>query len=583
VKPGIDVADAPLGRRGVDEDAPGIDGLAEFPDGRRVLRGDGRRVAEAPEVEDVLADVHALLQVADRVKTEDGAELFAGKRVIVAHALEGRHQEARIVGHGDPRQLGDAPGALSHHLRGHALPLRVDHHRRHLGGLGRSEKTGALRTEPVHNRAADFAVHDNGLLGSADHPVVEGLAEENVVDRGFDVGALFDIDGDVSRSDADGGRSRSIGRLHHAHAARGQNQRKAGVRHEGMRHFAGRFLHPADAVVGRARRQRRLVDGLRRFDRALQGVSGRADDDGIARLEGDQALEHGRRSGIGDGGDAQDDAERFGEFHDPRLPAVLDQADGLAVADVVVDVFRGEEVLDDLVFDQAHARLLDRHAGQFDPPRGARLRGGGDDLVHRFLIVLREEGCGLPGLPDQFIGLCPDVRRLFGFTLACQGDPPCVSAAACPAVWGRLRPQLADSLAVVFEEAKELVHGRDLEDLVNRRLNADQGDLLSVGRGLLDEHDHDSQPCAADEVQRRHMQNHAVGALLQRIEDDRLRRRAGRRFQAARDPHDVHPRLSRGRCNPDIHGCLSPSLLQMRILRLNRSPCCGPGGGTILP
>ena len=87
----------------------------------------------------------------------------------------------------------------------------------------------------------------------------------------------------------------------------------------------------------------------------------RGNDDRIACLKADEALEDRSRCRICCRDDCSDQADRLGDLFDPVYRILLDHAAGLCVTIRVVNVLCCIVVLDDLVLDQAHAGLFGCH------------------------------------------------------------------------------------------------------------------------------------------------------------------------------------------------------------------------------
>ena len=121
----------------------------------------------------------------------------------------------------------------------------------------------------------------------------------------------------------------------------------------------------------------------------------RADDDGAARLERNQDLVDGGRGRVRGRHDRRDDAERLGDLDDLPILDPPDDPDRLHRADEAVDLVGGEEVLLDLVGDDAVARFLVRQAGERLGLGRGGLGHGIDDGVDLFLGELGEETRGL--------------------------------------------------------------------------------------------------------------------------------------------------------------------------------------------
>ena len=90
----------------------------------------------------------------------------------------------------------------------------------------------------------------------------------------------------------------------------------------------------------------------------------RADHDRAARLDRNQDLVDRRGRRVRRRHDRADDAERFRDLDDLAILDPADHADGFHRPDEVVDLLRGEEVLLDLVGDDAVAGFLVRETGE---------------------------------------------------------------------------------------------------------------------------------------------------------------------------------------------------------------------------
>ena len=85
----------------------------------------------------------------------------------------------------------------------------------------------------------------------------------------------------------------------------------------------------------------------------------RGDDDGVAGLQADKALEDRGGGGVGGRDDRTHDADGLGDLGDAVSIVTLDDTAGLGVLVRIVDVLGGVVVLDDLVLEDTAASLLD--------------------------------------------------------------------------------------------------------------------------------------------------------------------------------------------------------------------------------
>ena len=383
----VDVADAAEARRRVDEEAARLHAVGELRELfalAQLVDPEGRRVAEPAVVDEQrLRDVERVVEVAALVHAEDRGELLVPERLGVVG--RGRLADEHLRGLRDLEagHLRDRDGTLPHDLR---VQRAVDEERRaDLVGLLLVEEVAAAPLELVLDLVVDELVGDDRLLRGADHAVVERLGVDDRVDGVHEVAARVEDRRRVARAHAERRRAGGVGRLHHAGAARREDDVR--LLHEEVRLREARGLDPADDVRGRARRDGRVEDGLRGRDRAVLGARVGADDDAVARLEREERLEDRGGGGVRGGDHGADHADRLGHLHDAGGLVLLHHAARLRLLVRVVDVLGRVVVLDDLVLDDAHARLGDRHLGERDADP-VRCEGGGlEDRVHLLLRV----------------------------------------------------------------------------------------------------------------------------------------------------------------------------------------------------
>ena len=387
----VQVADAALRGRRVDQDAAGLHGLGVARDLVLLARVDVERggVAVAAIGDEALGLGEGVVEVLRAVERERRGEL------LVRELLGGRHvgdladEHLGALGHGDAGELGDRVGGLADdlavdgavHDEGLAQALEL---------LALAEHVAAAALELGLELVVDVVERDDRVLRGADHAVVEDLGVDDRVGREADVGRGVDHDGRVARADAEGGLAGAVGRLDHARAARGQDD--VGVVHELVGELERGLADPVDDALGQPGPLGRVAHDAGGLGGAPAGARVRADDDRIAGLEADQALEDGRRRGVGRGDDRSHDADRLGHALEAGRLVVLDDADRLEVLVLVVDVLGGVVVLDHLVLHHAHARLLDGHLGEGDTRLVGRERRLVEDLVDLFLAKRGELG-----------------------------------------------------------------------------------------------------------------------------------------------------------------------------------------------
>ena len=358
----VDVADAAERARLVPDDAAGVHAQAVLAHQRLVVRVDGGGVA-GTELEHLLAHLEGLLLVVGLEHGLHRGELLVGQRLVVGDLLAFGGEDRRVGGDLEAGGLGDE-------LRGLA---------RHHG--------------------------DDGLLGGADHAVIEVLGEDQVVRRTFDVHIGIDVGRSVAGADAEGGLARGVRGLDHAGAASGQDGGDARVLHQRAGRLDGRVFDPLHAVLGCACFDRGVADDLRGGHGRLLGARVEAEHDRTAGLECQQRLEDGGGGRVGDRGDTGDDADRLGDLVDAHDLVLADQADGLLPGHVVGDVLAGEDVLGGLVFDETTAGLIDGHLREHQMLVQGRDGRLGDDAVDLLLIELLELVKGLETLLDKGVDL----------------------------------------------------------------------------------------------------------------------------------------------------------------------------------
>ena len=114
----------------------------------------------------------------------------------------------------------------------------------------------------------------------------------------------------------------------------------------------------------------------------------RRKDDSVTRLEDDHRLVDDRRGGVGGGNDAHQQANRLGDGDDLILLVGVDNANGLLVADLLIEQGAGDMVLVHLVANLAKARLLDSHAGEHLGVFLGNLHHVTEDAVDPLLVVM---------------------------------------------------------------------------------------------------------------------------------------------------------------------------------------------------
>ena len=362
----VDVADAAVRRRRVDEDAARLHARGELGElglFAHLVEVDRRRVAVAAVRDKPLGLVERVRPVLRAVERQHGGELLVRELLGKLHAFDFAHEHLRVRRNLEPCELGDLRGLLSDDL---GVQRAVDEDR-----LARRVELLLVKEVAAHldEKRAHVVIHrvlgDDALLGRADHAVVERLGVDDGADRERQVGSLVDDRGRIARADAKGGRAARVRGLDHAGAAGREDD--VGLLHEEVRLRERRRLDPADDALWCARLDGGVQHDLRRGDRRVLGARMRADDDAVARLKRNEALEYGRRRRVCGRDHRADDADGLGDLLDARRLVGLYNATRLGVLVGVVDVFGRVVVLYDLVLDDTHACLGHGHLRKRNP------------------------------------------------------------------------------------------------------------------------------------------------------------------------------------------------------------------------
>ena len=364
-------------------------------------------------------------------KCQNGAELLAGigprrpglRLVCQQHGRGLRHGHARHARHGTGRPADDL--RIDRAVRAEQQP-------RHAPGLLRVQEIAALLPEFLADAGLAAALDDNALLRGADRAVVERLRAENVPHGPGDVGRAVDIGRAVARADADGGLAGRIGRADHGPAACGQDEAHLRGVQQLLHGVQGRHRQAGD----RALRASGGLGGLRHeaggVERAAHGVRMGREDDGTARLQGDEGfVDHGGRR-VRRGHDARDDADGHADVPDAALVVPPQDADGAQAPDGPEHADGGEAVLLRLVALIAEACFgagLPRQLRRVQGARaGQRLRDAVEAALVQFLQalegqlrLLRQQADLLPGaqIAVKFHG-----RSSLFLLLPAAGPPP---------------------------------------------------------------------------------------------------------------------------------------------------------------
>ena len=354
----VNVADAALRARSIDENTAGFHAGSEL--GYLFLlvdliEIDGARVAVAAVGDEFLGLGEGVLDILGAIHRENGRELFVSELFGELNALDFADKYLSVVINLESGERGDRDGLLADDL---GVESAVDENR--LAGLlelGVAEEVAAHLAEESLNLVVDAVENDYALLGSADHTVIESLGVDDRADGEGQIGRLVDDRGRITGADAESGSTRAVGGLNHAGSARREN--KIALLHKEVRLGERGSFDPTDDLFRRTSFDGCVENNLRRGNRRVLRTRVGADDNAVTRLKSDKGLEDGSRSRVRRRNDSSDNADRLGDLLDAGGLVAVDYAASLNILESVVDKFAGVVVLDDLIFNNAHAGFFD--------------------------------------------------------------------------------------------------------------------------------------------------------------------------------------------------------------------------------
>ena len=347
---------------------------------------DGHRVTHPAVPKNLLAALAAFAPVADDVEGEDRAELLDRQGVVASDPRQGRQQDARLGRHRQAALRGDDRRGFPDERRV-GQPLRRHEHPAHGVDLGGRHEVAALGLELPFHLFGNRLVDDDRVFGRAEHAVVERLARDDVADGLADVRRALDVRRGVAWPDAVGGLACAVGRADQAHAARREDHGDVPMLHQLLRALEGHGRHPRHGALGCAGPSGRLLEHLGDASDAPHRRWMRAQHDRAPGLERDEDLVDRRRGGVGRRDDRGDDTKGLRNLDHPADLVAGDDTHGLHRADELVDLVGGEQILLNLVGDDAVPGFLD---GKRRERFGLRAGGGGDGVHDRIDLRLRE-------------------------------------------------------------------------------------------------------------------------------------------------------------------------------------------------
>ena len=140
-----------------------------------------------------------------------------------------------------------------------------------------------------------------------------------------------------------------------------------------------------------------FLDVLHGGSDALLGGRMGGEDDGVARLQGDEGLVDDSGSGVGGGNHTGDNANGHGHLDHLVDLVFFKDANSLHVLDAGVDLFCGEQVLGLLVLRLAVAGFIVGHLGQFFGVGDTHFGDGFDNGIDAILAKLTIFSLGSAG------------------------------------------------------------------------------------------------------------------------------------------------------------------------------------------
>ena len=332
-------------------------------------------------------ELAGLFPVGDGIEAQNSGELLVGQRPGIAHAVLLANKHTSALGDRDTSRLRDRLRAVAHKLGAHGVTV-AEEQSANLLALYLGHEVAALSAELGHHGIAVAGLADDALLGGTNRAVVKRLGGEDAADGVVYIGAALDVGGRVASTHAQCGLAGAVGGLDHAGTAGSDDHGDLGSMHELVGGSHGGKRDALDHVLGGTRLDSCLVHELDGHTRALGGSGMRREDDSVTRLEGDHRLVDDRRGGVGGGNDAHQQTNRLGDGDDLVLLVGVDNADGLLVADLLIEQGAGDMVLVHLVANLAKARLLDSHAGEHLGVFLGNLHHVTEDAVDLLLVVM---------------------------------------------------------------------------------------------------------------------------------------------------------------------------------------------------
>ena len=357
---------------------------------------------------------HCLFKVFRTIHCQNRRELLMGKFLVQRNRGHLTDEHTGFLRNGHASKLCDLCRTLSNDL---AVERTIDEDGfPHLFRFFRCEEIAATPEKFRTHGIIDGVVHDDRLLRSADHTVVERLGVDDGVYCNLNICRSINDCRCISGANAQRRLSAGVRCTHHTRTAGCQNDIR--LLHQSVGHLQRGNIDPADDVLRCACLYRGLQHDLCRSNGALLCTGVRRDQDGISGFETDQRLKDRRRSGVGRWNNSSHNADGFCNAHGAVSGVLFNHAAGLGVLISVVDILGRIVILDNLILHNAHAGFLHCHFGKRQSGMVCRKGSRTKDPIHLFLRVGRKDLLCTAHL-GELLHQCRDTihQRMIHFSL----------------------------------------------------------------------------------------------------------------------------------------------------------------------
>ena len=342
--------------RGVDEDTCGLHLVTEVLDaiGVQVLVGvQARGVTDTAQVDHGASHFNGFFEVLGAEHTQSRGQLLVSEFFFFANLDAFTNQNLGIGRNLNTGHFGNLGGWLTDDSSVHGTVDQDD--LANLVSFVLGQNITLVRGETLFHLVIDGINDDDGLFRSTDYAVVEGLGHQDRCNSTLHVSSFVDDNRNVTSANTDSRLTRRVSSLHHARTTGSQDQVDIVVLHQRIRQLNRRLVDPADDVSrstsGNGCIQHQLSSGVG----GVLGTWVRGEDDGVTSLQRNQRLEDCSRGRVGGRNDTTDDTNRLGDGYGAEFVIFTQDAAGLFIFVLVVDVLGCKVVLDNLIFDDTHA------------------------------------------------------------------------------------------------------------------------------------------------------------------------------------------------------------------------------------